>query len=460
MPSLGYGNGAAKFVDNFIRSYYQGKDYEQQTKRQEYLTLLQGLTPQLESPDVPFSQKTRLAKILLSQAGIKDQSIIDNVFGQLDELDKQEVNTGNNEILLDASQYNVRNVIPDSSGPQVLDSGTAPNLEAHTFKKHGDITPRELQNIFKTRQDQIDFKQDIAKAKVLGEIQDERELKKLQAAGWKGNDEVLYDQDKKQYFQQFTNPFTGETRRYYYPENAVPKSTIEKRITSSGLTGKYKMLAQAEEDVANYEKNGANSGVPEGRYLAAKRVLDADTQGQDVREALTSYYSTRNAGQLPIQPSQQESIRLQQEGRDLQREGLDLQKQTRLDNAEAELVKAEEEKWGARNEYDLIKAELDDAAIKLANEEIKQSDFNQIKRRHDAALAKWNKASASVNTAKKKVDSAKSIVSKKSINASSNLDVLVEKNRELINQVRAKNPNTKLTDRQILQAILNKANKK
>jgi hypothetical protein len=49
----------------------------------------------------------------------------------------------------------------------------------------------------------------------------------------------LFDTDKKQYFQQFTNPFTGETKRYYYPENAVPKSTVEKNITANRLTGKW-----------------------------------------------------------------------------------------------------------------------------------------------------------------------------------------------------------------------------
>lgn len=453
----GYGKGAALAVDNFFKSYYVAKDMEVQDKRQQFLTLLEGIKPQLESDTVPFSQKTKLAKVLLSQAGIKDHSAIENIFGQLDELDQQQIDTGEQQTVVDASNYNKQSVTPDNSGPQVLDSGIAPNLSKPIFKKRGDITPLELKSIFKTKQDQIDFKQDIEKARVIGDIQDTRELNRLKAQGWKGTDEILYDTDKKQYFQQLTNPFTNEVQRYYYPENAVPKSTIEKRISSSGLTGKYKMLSQAEEDIASYEKDGVKSGISEGRYLAAKRVIEADNSGQDVREALSSYYGTRNKGELPIQPGQQASLDIQNQNRN---EDLNL----KLSDAEAKIIEFETEYSSKGNEVRGAAENLSKAKIDLDNGDIDQKQYNLIEKQFNDAVEDMNRAKAKRDSAIKARDNVKGIINNrgtKSISGSSNnIDTLVEKNKELIKQVRDKNPNTKLTDRQIMQAILNKANKK
>jgi formate-dependent nitrite reductase cytochrome c552 subunit len=82
------------------------------------MTLLQGISPQLESNDVPFSQKTKLAKILLSQAGIKDHAVLEDVFSQMDSLDSQNVDTGEKNTLVDMSQANAdsQHITPDLVG--------------------------------------------------------------------------------------------------------------------------------------------------------------------------------------------------------------------------------------------------------------------------------------------------------------------------------------------------------
>jgi len=395
----------------------------------------------------------------------------------MEQLDNQDVDTGEKgtRVLTRGADYvdpeYLKGLVTDNtSGPQVLNyNDTPPDLVANDvpiFKKRGDLTSRELNNIFKTRQDKIDFQQDIAKAKVLGNIQDERELNRLKAQGWKGNDEILFDTDKKQYFQQFTNPFTSETKRYYYPENAVPKSIIEKKLTASGLTGKYKMLAQAEEDIASYEKDGNTSGISEGRYLAAKRVIDADNSGQDVREALANYYSTRNVGQLRIQPSQQAGLDLQESSQDRAEQNRIEDLNLKLSDAESKIVEFDSEYTSKGNTVRAAADNLNKAKTDLENGDIDQKQYNIVEKQFNDAVEDMNRAKAKRDAAITNRDNVRKLIenrpAKKSISCSNNTDANVDYTKMLADpniqallvQAKANPKNQNKSDIQILQAII------
>jgi hypothetical protein len=453
MPSgtkTGIGIGVGQGVTNFINAYYQGKAFEEEEKRNKYAPILQMILSQVQDDDIPFNQRAELIDSVPDLLGIKLPTRLSKQLG-LDKMNQMMVDTGqkSEEQLpsIDINHYlNKEGEVQSQS--EVIQEG---RLSEPILKKRGELTPRELKSIYNQRELELKNKAELAQQKELIKLRNEADIEELKTKGFKelGN---FFDKDKNRWFTAFGNPITGDEKRLYYPENATPEKVITKQISGGGLTGKYKMLAQAEEDVSNYEKNGDKSGVSTGRYLAAKRVLDADTSGQDVREALTSYYSTRNEGDLPIQPAQKESIDLQKKTADRLEANSARDLEIKITEADADIQRYSLEANSALQ--NLVRLEQLYNGIKR-DKNAEPEEIERAKDDYTRANSAYSEANGRLEAAHTRKSRLESLRNSSQTPAS---NVTNPNNRKLLDDFRRLNPNVNWTDEEILEFLRKKKN--
>jgi hypothetical protein len=312
---LGVGKGIAQGLDNFFRSYYMATQHEDEQKRNKNAPVLQLIMSQIQDDDVPFSQRQALIDRIPELMGIKLSQPLSKQLN-LDQLNQTLVDTGTSEKKLNVKEGTTeQSVIPDSSGPQVTENvGPAPEVSVSTqrkFLKRGDVTPSDLKRFQKNVSDERDFNQSIALTKEQLRLKAESDREELKAKGWQKTGDIFYDKDKGLYFEQWSNPFTQETRRVEFPKNALPKSTVEKQITSSKPSGRFGQLQMANTIIQEYEADNTSHSYAD--YLAAKQTLNDFEKTGKVKDAQIKYLTGRNAGESPIQPAQQETFTRQDE---------------------------------------------------------------------------------------------------------------------------------------------------
>jgi hypothetical protein len=250
-------------------------------------------------------------------------------------------------------------------------------------------------------------------------------------------------------------------QKFYYPVNALPKSTVEKQITARGSSsGKLGQLTKAQTVVSEYETDNKSHSYSD--YIAAKSFLDDFEKTGQVKEAQIEYLGQGVKGTRKIQPAQQEGFEIQKSSQARLENNRSEDIQLKLNEAEAKLSEAQSIYQSATIRAQKEEERHSKAQVDLDNGDITRNEYERIKNDYDAALTAYNNTKASREAAKKVVDGLKNISSTRT--GSSNIDNISKlledpRNKELIKQVRSKNPKTKLSDEQILKAILKASNK-
>lgn len=464
---LGWAKGIKEGIDSFLRSYYMATQYEDEQKRNKNAPVLQLIMSQLDNPDVPFSQHQALIDRIPELIGIKLSTPLSQQLN-LPQLNQALIDTGTNEDRVTSDPNKDKGMLIDESGPQVLDSGIAPDLVQRglgerKFLKRGDVSPNDLKRFQKNIGDERDFQQAVKLEETKLSLKAQSDREELKAKGWQKTGDIFYDKDKELYFEQWTNPFSGETKRIEFPKNAVPKSTVEKSITVGGLPTKAKLLTWAYNVKSQQEDNP--SSVSSAQVKAADDIIKDEGLGQKSKDAYITATGQGISGDKPIQPTQQETFSRQDDDKIIEAE----EKANENDDLVTNLQIQAANYLPRLNDINLkmgeIRARNDNKEPTLEDEPEDYKEYQNLQKQLDSLNDEVRGINKQITEAQAKSSAAKKTIQKRSsqkftktsTNNNLKLDPTTPNNQKAIRAFRdANNGASELSDIQILEIYAKK----
>lgn len=201
---LAIGAGIAKGAENFVNSYMQATQYENQQKMMKHQVILSALYKNLDDENLPYTERARIFDAIPGLMGIKLDAPLSHMMGLHDLLDK-DVETGPTKVATPTTGKSGQvstNAIeapevqsPDGSSVSmgVSDPGNTLNstitqrgTEAETAKteKFGDLSPARYKQLITTRQQSIDSEKQLENYRRKAEIDFELQQQSYKAQGY------------------------------------------------------------------------------------------------------------------------------------------------------------------------------------------------------------------------------------------------------------------------------------
>lgn len=473
---LSVASGVAQGVDAFTRNFIQARQLKNHDKLQKNMLVVDLLMNQLRDERTPYYERAKIIDSIPGLIGAKLDRPLSNIIGfdKLNEKDfviEEGTPTTPSKQGTNPQQLVDENVNDPSMASSVNLRGTEatseiPSTPAVT-EKYGNLSPAQIKLQQDLAAQRMSNQNDIDKQATLLRINYQLQADILGKNGY--NKEVFRGFDNDGNYKITMINSSGEKKDINLGKvtsEAVRKAMITANGRSGG--GKLGQLTIAQQIVSAFEADP--SSVPEPNYTAAKKLLDDFEKTGQVKDAQVTALTQGATGTKPLSPAQttnnfQEDQRTQ------------LALQTTLDNAESDLLSAEENvtvsqadadgHWNAIVQpiKDAMKQWLDEGGEKTdkgytdLNKQlnIETGKYEALKARANAAKIRFSGLQKRRDAAEKRLKSFKPSTGAATSNNSSSVDDEVEQYKNLIDAFKtsnASNPKAQgLSDRQILKIL-------